>query len=159
MPSCDWGRPCDCRECTDMHRKDICDICNKNKTITTHSEYETGRKGISYYNFTNYCHKCWDDKRKKDEIERQEHEKELLKKKEKRRKLMIVLDKLDYNPIPIKYAVAKYREQIGISNSDRWIRDHIINMHKKTLRIKKTNNRWYCCKNRLELMNFKLYYS
>ena len=158
MPSCDWGRPCNCRECTDMHRRDICDICNKNKTIMTHSEYEMDRKGTSYYNFTNYCQKCWDEKKKKDEIERQKQQEVQLKKEEKRRKLQVELDNLEYNPIPIKYAVTKYREQIRISNSDKWIRDDIIRRYKDILKVEKTKNRWYCCKNRLRLMDFKLFF-
>lgn len=158
MPNCDWGRPCNCRECTDMHRTDICDICKKYKTIIINSEYEIDRKGIGYYNFINYCQKCWDDKKKQDDIKNQERQKEELEKEEKRRKLKVELDKLDYSPIPIKYAVAKYREQIHIGNSDKWIRDHIIEDHKETLMVNKTRNRWYCCKNRLNLLNFKLYY-
>lgn len=158
MPNCDWGRPCDCRDCTDMHRREICDICNNNKTIITHSQYEVSRKGIGYYDFTNYCQKCWKEKEVKDEIERQKKQEEQRKKREKRIKLEAELEEIEFEPAPIKDAVAKYREQVKISNSDKWIRDHIIESCIDILKIEKTRNRWYCCKNRLALMDFKLFF-
>ncbi len=158
MPNCDWGRPCNCRECTEMNRKEICDICIENKTIITHSQYEMGRKGISYYRFINYCQKCWDEKKKKDEIERQKELEEERKKGENRDLLQKRLEKIDHNPTPIKNAVAKFREQIKIGNSDKYIRDDIIRRFKDILKVEKTRNRWYCCKNRLELIDFRLFF-
>ncbi len=158
MPNCDWGRPCDCRECTDMHRRDICDICNENKTIITHSQYEIDRKGMGYYEFINYCQKCWKGKKKKDEIEKQKEQEERRKKEEKRVKLEAKLEKLENEPLPIKHAVVKFREQVKIANSDKWIRDYIIRRYMNILKVEKTRNRWYCCKNRLDMMDFKLFF-
>ncbi|HEC38038.1 hypothetical protein LCGC14_1689800 [marine sediment metagenome] len=158
MPNCDWGSPCDCRECTDMHRRDICDICNKNKTIITHSQYEMDRKGMSYYEFTNYCQICWKEKKKKDEIKVKKEQEEQRKKDKKTANLETKLEKLENEPIPIKHAVIKFREQVKIANSDKWIRNYIIRSCKDILKVEKTRNRWYCCKNRLNAMDFKLFF-
>ncbi len=157
MPNCDWGRPCNCRECTEMNRRDVCEICNEYKTIITHSQYEMDRKGRSSYNFINYCQKCWEEKKRKYEIKRQNEQEEQRKKGEKKVILQRKLEKLDYEPTPIKDAISKFREQIKIGNSDKWIRDDIIQNFKDILKVKKTRNRWYCCKNRLELIDFRLY--
>ena len=157
MPNCDWGSPCNCRECTEMNRRDICDVCKEGKTISTHSQYEMDRKGRSYYEFTNYCPKCWNEKKKADRIERKKQKEEQRKKDEKRANLEEKLEELEYEPTPIKNAVTKYREQIKIGNSDKWIRDYIIRSKINILKVEKTRNRWYCCKNRLELMDFRLY--
>jgi len=158
MPNCDWGRPCNCRECTEMNRRDKCDICNESKTILTHSQYEMDRKGRSSYEFINYCQKCWEEKKRNDEIKRQKEQEEQRKKRKKRVILQRKLEKFDYEPTPIKQAMTKFREQIKIGNSDKWIRDDIIQNFKDILKVEKTRNRWYCCKNRLELIDFRLYH-
>jgi len=116
------------------------------------------RKGRSSYEFTNYCQKCWNEKKRKDEIERKKREEEQQKKDEKRAILEEKLENLEIKPTPIKNAVIKFREQIKISNSDKWIRDDIIRRFKDILKVEKTRNRWYCCKNRLEIMDFRLFY-
>lgn len=141
-----------------MNRREICDICNENKTIITHSQYEIDRKGRGYYEFINYCQKCWKEKKKKDEIKRQKEREERRKKEGKRVKLEAELEKLENKPIPIKHAVTKFREQVKILNSDKWIRDYIIRNCKDNLKVEKTRNRWYCCRNRLEMMDFKLFF-
>ncbi len=115
------------------------------------------RKGSSFYQFTNYCQKCWNEKKNADEIERKKLEKEQLKKDEMKALLEEKLEILENVPIPIKNAVTKYREQIKIINSDKWIRNHIIGSFTDILKVEKMRNRWYCCQNRLELMDFRLY--
>ncbi len=157
MPNCDWGRPCDCRECTEMSRTEICQICSKNKTFKTQSEYIIDRKGRHYYDFINYCSKCWEKKVEKDKKEEQRRIEEQNRKNAEIKNLEKILKTLKYDPIPIKNAINMYRDQIKISNSDRWIKDYIIRSFTDILLIEKVKNRWHCCKNRLNLIDFKLY--
>ena len=110
------------------------------------------------YEFTNYCRKCWEKKLDEDRIEEQKRQEEYRKKKMKRDDLVKSLGGLEYEPIPIKHAIIKYREQIKIANTINWIKREIINAFKDILKVKKIKNRWYCCKNRLDSINFKLFY-
>lgn len=154
MPNCDWGRPCNCRECTEMFSKEICEVCNENKTYTTNSFYEYDRKGRGYYNFTSYCQICWNKKLANDMIREQEKKELYVKKVKLRNEHIEYLNQFNYYPTPIKQAVLKYRQQIKIMNSDNWIKKHLISSFRDTLKIEKTKNRWYCCKNRLKNIDF-----
>src|SRR5262249_48208675 len=51
MPNCDWGRPCDCRECRTKARVEICPHCGFKNTVELvgTAEFKTDRKGIGYY--------------------------------------------------------------------------------------------------------------
>lgn len=64
------------------------------------------------------------------------------------------------NNIPIKIAINKYREQLNcplnkgdIGNSDKWILQSIMRLH-KILLIDKVKNRWVCSKERLDNFDF-----
>jgi len=139
-------------------KRDICEICNKNKAVQIDSNTTyTDRKGMWGYTFINYCQKCWEKKIEIDKIEIQWQQKKNNIRKEKRLILQRKMEKLNYEPIPIKEAVIKYRKEQMIGNSDRWIRNYLISSFKNILKIEKIRNRWYCCKNRLELINFEIY--
>jgi hypothetical protein len=69
MPSCDWGRPCDCIECRTKIFSIICPACSFKNTVSYVREvegYYTDRDGIGYYEFiekstplkTLNCYKC-----------------------------------------------------------------------------------------------------
>lgn len=74
-------------------------------------------------------------------------------------KLIKLFEEMKYEPTPIKNAVLKYQEQYGRwGRPSYWIKEEIIKSFKEILKIEKIRNHWYCCKNRLKLMNFRLFY-
>lgn len=61
MPrECDWGRACNCSECT-PELKEKCEICAKEKGYRVGSNYYTDRKGCPYYDFKTCCYKCYEE--------------------------------------------------------------------------------------------------
>lgn len=52
----------------------------------------------------------------------------------------------------IKTAIKKYRAYKDLSNSDRWILNYLKNID--VLLVKKHKNRWVCCKERLDNIDF-----
>lgn len=68
MPNCDWGRPCDCIECSTKIFSIKCPSCNFETSVSyvSGSEGSTDRKGIWGYSFQNIetrghtldCYKC-----------------------------------------------------------------------------------------------------
>ena len=58
MPSCDFGGPCDCRECSEMRHDRIkkCEYCDEKVDIII-DKWERDRKGISDYYSYGYCKK------------------------------------------------------------------------------------------------------
>ncbi len=156
-PNHDFGSPCDCRECKADHWKDTCDVCRVRPTVVTNAEYQTDRKGIHYYAFTNYCEECWGLKVEQDNEEERKRLQARRERELKRKQMERELESLPHEPTPIKYAANKYREQIRTSNSDKWIKDYLLRSHGKTLRVEKVRNRWYCCKNRVDHVDFAIY--
>ncbi len=54
MPNCDWGRPCDCKECRTVYKNIDCPNCGFTNVVAIVREtvgYVTDRKGISSYEF------------------------------------------------------------------------------------------------------------
>jgi predicted RNA-binding Zn-ribbon protein involved in translation (DUF1610 family) len=69
MPNCDWGRPCDCKDCRTTYEKVACPNCGFQKTISIVRDtigFSTDNKGIGGYEFANpknsleniNCEKC-----------------------------------------------------------------------------------------------------
>lgn len=59
MPKeCDWGRPCNCMECTPKP-KGLCEVCCKEKGVFVESTLRKDRKGCKYYEFTVCCSSCY----------------------------------------------------------------------------------------------------
>lgn len=68
MSNCDWGRPCDCKECRTDQFNVLCPHCgfsNSLKVEAISSNYITDRKGIGGYEFTYpkgikdlFCYNC-----------------------------------------------------------------------------------------------------
>ena len=57
MPSCDFGRPCDCAECSRFRDKK-CLKCNE----TVFTEWKMDRKGLSGYVTYDLCKKHHEEK-------------------------------------------------------------------------------------------------
>ena len=53
MPNCDWGKPCNCSECSTLDKDIICPTCGcKNHVvIKMDSQWVVDRKGFGYYDF------------------------------------------------------------------------------------------------------------
>lgn len=161
MPACDWGKPCKCRECIESHSTKICQKCHLNKTFITipKDAYEREKGFRRYIKFSNYCKVCYEKKLEKDKMKEQKRKKILAKVYLREKKHINGLNKLNYQPTPINNAVIKWRTQLKIlSNSERWIQQDIIGNFKDILKIEKIRNRWYCCENRLNEINFALFY-
>ncbi|WP_430510744.1 hypothetical protein [Gottfriedia solisilvae] len=69
MANCDWGRPCDCKDCRTTNFEIQCPHCSFQNSVSyerTSLGIETDRKGIQYYEFqeqtepvqTLDCYKC-----------------------------------------------------------------------------------------------------
>ncbi|MEK5393988.1 hypothetical protein NSQ59_27190 [Margalitia sp. FSL K6-0131] len=54
MPNCDWGRPCDCKDCRTDHFSVICPHCGFKNALKVigNAELKTDKKGRSGYEFT-----------------------------------------------------------------------------------------------------------
>lgn len=54
MPNCDWGKPCDCRECRTKEMVVVCPSCNFENVVEVEGKGHvvTGRKGMWSYEFT-----------------------------------------------------------------------------------------------------------
>lgn len=178
MPNCDWGRACDCKECNEGRRRDICDRCNKNKSTHFIDSYSTDRKGISAYLTTSICDECWDKyykeqydaqmekytKREKEHIKWQEEQTKIQEEREKWLKevvqytqfIIFLLSSYPSTLVSIRYAINKYKAAFPTSNANaknKHIRDIIFKRH-SFLMITKQNKRWYCSKERVDASDF-----
>ncbi|MCU5202951.1 hypothetical protein [Bacillus paranthracis] len=54
MPNCDWGRPCDCKDCRTDQFSIICSHCGFNNVLNVlgSAELKSDKKGSSGYEFT-----------------------------------------------------------------------------------------------------------
>lgn len=58
MPNCDWGRPCDCRDCVERFTRDMKCKCGADP-VHTASCVVYGRKGDADMTYRVYCEACW----------------------------------------------------------------------------------------------------
>ena len=54
MPNCDWGRPCECSECS----AGPCQVCGKRALIIRGTNM-VDRKGCTWTGFERHCSECW----------------------------------------------------------------------------------------------------
>jgi hypothetical protein len=68
MPNCDWGRPCDCGECSgdreDRVRADLgkpCGYCRKSPATVVRHDFTVDRKGMGGYDAVACCYACYEN--------------------------------------------------------------------------------------------------
>jgi hypothetical protein len=161
--NCDFGSPCQCSDCMEDARKPICEICKIFSTAHQSSKYGRDRKGVGGYTFTSFCEQCW-KKHQDAEAAREEREKQILALREQRveRMLKEVRALQSADQVPIAYAVERLMIEIrsmeNFSNSQRWLQCHLINNLSEDLQILKVRNKWMCNKERVDAMDFKLWF-
>jgi len=111
-----------------------------------------------YMCFTDYhtdvTKRC--DKHEQERLAKKEHKRKI---REERQQLLKVyinnLTNIEHRKhIPIKEALIKYRDCFKISNSDRWILEHIRHHSGDLLLIQKIKNKWVCSEERLRYCDF-----
>ena len=97
------------------------------------------------------------DEREQEHLEKQEHERKIREARLHRLKVHVNnLTNLEHTKyIPIKEAITKYRECFKISNSDRWIQEHIRHHCGALLLTQKIKNKWVCSEERLRYCDFR----
>jgi len=151
MPNCDWGRPCDCTECSERRHESTCHLCNEKATKFI-TKYITDRKGIGDYYTKSLCNIHY-----LNELQQQQKRDIEIKKREDERKKLIFTYMEKFNNLEIEYIPIKnlynklYSTKYRPRNNNELIKKYPM------LKIKKINGRWKCCKNALELMNFTYY--
>lgn len=58
--------------------------------------------------------------------------------------------------VPLSQAIKKFKEQRFSLNEDSSIKRHILHYYKNVLELTKTNNRWYCSKEKLNSVDFNI---
>jgi hypothetical protein len=56
--SCDFGRFCNCIECTQNAMKPICEVCKVHPAVNQSSKWSQDRKGVSSHTFTSFYISC-----------------------------------------------------------------------------------------------------
>jgi hypothetical protein len=142
MPNCDFGKPCDCPDCSEKINIQTCSNCN-NDVYKIINEYNIDRKGIGYYDYYGLCenhYSIYTNKKNIDEKIRLDY-KNTGKNKYDEFIKNIQLIEVELVPIKIlktkKYKINKY----GCYNQ----------INKELFNISKINNRWVINKKAVEL--------
>lgn len=137
MPNCDWGRACNCRECTEsmINRITKCSYCD-NKHMKVIIDYECDRKGIGSYKAIGLCEEHYKQYLEEKKKKKKEYEEYMLIGKNLYAKFLHKLLTMDVVLKPIK-----------IINNYKSIRENKYNiyesMNKDVLSIQKIKRRWY----------------
>jgi len=154
MPNCDWGRPCDCSECSGGRRQQALQStcssfgCNQPPTETVDT-LGVDRKGISSYGTRAYCSSCYKTLREKEAAEEARRRTAEEEENKRRRELHAVFTeragKLAPSLAPIK--------ELRFNRVVREGYGHFTIHHLPScdLLIQKVRGRWMFCKNRERL--------
>jgi hypothetical protein len=161
--NCDFGSPCNYTECTENGKRPICEVCKVRAAVNQSSELSRYRKGSSSYTFTSFCEWCWEkyteEKRKR---EREEEQTLTLRKRKMDKMMKSVRGLHSTEQVPIGYAVERLLNDIrsvrNFSSSQRWHQRHLVGCLSQDLQIVKVRNRYMCNKQRVDTMDFKLWY-
>lgn len=178
MPNCmslQYGFPCVCEECREEaeRRKTICDICKVSPTLRIVSAKYVGTefgKDMIYRTFTSLCRQCYykylEVEASKEQVRNQERDlkrrQELALGKEKLEKMLEGVRAIQsLEQIPIAYALDRLMAQL----CSRWSRSVRLLFHKtlrrslsEDLQIEKGRGRYKCNKERVDAIDFKLWY-
>lgn len=161
--NCDFGSPCDCSECREDARRPACEICRVRPTTNQSAERFTDRKGVSGYSFTSFCDICWDKHLEhEEERERETERREALHEKKIQEMLEHVRGIPSTEQVPISYCVERCMGEASVNhfhNSRRWYHRSLLNKLSQELAIVKVRNRYVCSKQRVDAMDFKLWFS
>ncbi|KAI9767365.1 MAG: hypothetical protein M1840_005775 [Geoglossum simile] len=160
--NCDFGSPCNCTECTENTKRPICEVCRIRPTVNQSSEPSRDRKGISSYTFTSSCEQCLEYTEGEREREREKERTLALRKKKADKMMKYVRVLYSTEQVPISYAVEKLLSDIrstkSLCNSRRWYQQHLVNCLSQDLQIVKVQNGYMCNKQRVDAMDFKLWF-
>ena len=151
MPNCEWGRPCDCTECSGSRRdsalKSQCSRfgCNNESTKTV-SAFSCDGKDVGSYSTRGYCNTCYKVWYEEETKTAARQAVEYQKKKEEQCELYA------------KFLELSKEENIllaPIKELDWWGRSYCTGVRsylpQNDLLIQKVRGRWMYCKNRERL--------
>ena len=162
--NCDFGGPCDCSECREISRRPLCDICKVNSTAYQSARPVHDRKGgTPSYHVTSLCEQCWGKYTEEEKQKKQSREQILASRNERLGKLMEYIEELPpAEQVPIGYALQRFLSEIGdlgnVHHSRRWYQRHLLGELSQQLRIVKVGKRYMCDKQRVDAMDFKLWF-
>ena len=127
------------------------------------SERSIDRKGISGYRFISFCKQCWDTRVTEQEKKEREEKQMLALRNKKLEKMMKYVRGIHSTErTPIRYAVEKLLREVksvkNYGNAPRWYQRHIIYHLSEDLHIVKVQNKFMCNKQRVDAMDFKVWY-
>lgn len=161
--NCDFGSPCICSECVQVQRIPTCEICGVFPTQYQSSNYGYDRKGVGGYTFTSFCTQCWErhrDTEKKEEASR--NQMQILRKEQVANMLNNLRSLHSGDQVPLAYAVDKFGAQFRAihyySKSPRWYQRRIVENLSHDLQVVKLRNRYMCSKQRVDGMDFELWW-
>ncbi|EPE36459.1 urea active transporter [Glarea lozoyensis ATCC 20868] len=167
--ACDFGRPCDCSECSNVRRKPICEVCHILPTAHQSSIYTWDRKGVPGYNLRSYCEDCWT---KYQTRLHEDEQKAALKRAARVKELDEMMERVKLirgkERVPVRYAVNRFIEgfrswntqQLSpLSESSRaWYQGAFLRSLSQELQIDKVRNKYLCNKERVDAMDFEVWF-
>ncbi len=161
--NCDFDSSCVCSECTQVERESICEVCRVRSIV--HQSYKDSYdwKDIRFYSFTSFCEQCW-QKCEKTKREKEKKKKQILTlNKARMNSMMKIVQKIhSTEQTSIARVIDKLVSEItsvkNVSNSRRWFQRHLIDYLFQELQVVKIWNKYMCNKQRVDAINYKLWY-